>query len=66
VTVAWTAEPPGLFGHPEALLNAAASRVDLNVVLKAEPKGTDEHERLPRILFFPDRRAVFGIGHDYM
>jgi hypothetical protein len=52
VTVAWTAEPPGLFGHPEALLNAAASRVDLNVVLKAEPKGTDEHERLPRILFF--------------
>ena len=52
VTVAWTAEPPGLFGHPEALLNAAASSVDLNVVLKEEPTGTDEHERLPRILFF--------------
>jgi hypothetical protein len=34
------------------LRSAAASSVDLNVVLKAEAKGTDEHERLPRILFF--------------
>ena len=51
VTVAWTAQPPGLFGHPEALLNAAASSVDLNVVLKAEPKGPTSTSGSPASCF---------------